>query len=62
MKYWVTHSVTARYVSEVDADNIEEAIKKADIEFSEADFGEAKDIDGNAIVVEDENGNYVWEK
>lgn len=62
MKFYVTHSVQARYISCVEADNLEDAKKKADDKFSDADFGEAQDIDGEAIVIEDENGNYVWEK
>lgn len=61
-KYYVTYKVDARYVAEVEAENIEEAKKKAEQEYIDADFGEAEDIDGEAIIVEDENGNYVWEK
>lgn len=61
MKFYVTHRVTARYISEVEADNIQEALTKANEEFSEADFGEAEDIDGEAVNIEDENGNRRWE-
>jgi hypothetical protein len=28
----------------------------------DADFGEAADIDGEPIIIEDERGNFVWEK
>lgn len=62
MKYYVTHRVEARYIVGVEADNIEEAKEKASSEFSDADFGVAEDIDGEPIIIEDENGNYVWEK
>lgn len=62
MRYYVTHRVEARHVVGVDADNVDDAIKKANDAFSEADFGAATDIDGEAIIVEDEDGNYVWEK
>lgn len=62
MKYYVTHKISARYIVGVDATDIEEARKKAEEEFSEADFGEASDIDGDIIIIEDENGNYVYEK
>lgn len=62
MKYYVTYKVEARYVAEVEADNLEEAMKKAESEYIDADFGVAEDIDGEKIIVEDENGNYVWEK
>lgn len=60
-KYWVTYKVEARYIAEVEADDIEEAKKKAESDYIDADFGEAKDIDGEPIIIEDEKGNYVWE-
>ena len=62
MKYYVTFKVDARYIAGVDTENIEDAKSKALEAFQEADFGDAEDIDGDAIVVEDEKGNYVWEK
>jgi hypothetical protein len=62
MKYYVTYKIDARYIAEVEAENIEEAKKKAESQFMDADFGEAEDIDGEAIIIEDNNGDYVWEK
>lgn len=62
MKYNVTFKVDARYVAEVEAENIEEARKKATDSFRDADFGGAEDVDGEEVIVEDEDGNYVWEK
>ena len=62
MKYYVTYRITARYIAEVEADSLEEARKKAEREYWDADFGVAEDIDGKDIIVEDENGNYVWER
>lgn len=62
MKYYVTYKVEARYVAEVEADSLEAAMEKAESEYIDADFGVASDIDGEAIIVEDENGNYVWER
>lgn len=62
MKYYVTYKVEARYIARVEADNIEEARNKAGEEFFDADFGVAEDIDGRDIIVEDENGNYIWER
>lgn len=62
MKYFITYKVDARYVAEVDADSLEEAMKKADSEYQDADFGVAECIDGEKIIVEDEKGNYIWEK
>jgi hypothetical protein len=61
-KYYVTYKVEARYVVEVDANSMEEAMSIADGEFSDADFGSAEDIEGEAIIVEDDNDNYLWEK
>jgi hypothetical protein len=61
-KYWVTYKVEARYIAEVEAEDIEEAKRKAESEYVDADFGVAEDIEGEPIMVEDENGNYLWEK
>ena len=62
MRYCVTYKIDARFITVVEAENIEDAKKKAESKFCDADFGVAEDIDGEAIIVEDENGNYVWEK
>ena len=62
MKYYVTHKLDARYIAEVEANSVEEALKKAECKYIDADFGAAEDIDGEAIIVEDENGNFVWER
>lgn len=56
MKYYVTYSINARYTAEVEADSLEEAKKKADVEVENADFGVAKAIDSDAVTVEDETG------
>ena len=61
MKYYVTYKINARYVAEVEADSLEAAMEKAESEYIDADFGEACDIDGERIMVEDDNGNYIWE-
>ena len=39
-----------------------EAMKKAEEEYIDADFGVTEAIDGEQIIVEDENGNYIWER
>lgn len=62
MTYYVTYKLGARFIAEVDAGSLEEAKAKAAEKFSDADFGKAEDIDGEPIIVEDERGNYVWEK
>lgn len=61
-KYYVTIKIDARYIAEVDANSIEEAKIKANQEFSDADFGKASDIDGECIIIEDEDEELVWEK
>lgn len=62
MKYYVTYRLEARYVAEVEAETLEEARKKAEEKYQDADFGEAEDINGEAIIVEDNRGDYIWEK
>lgn len=62
MKYFVTCKVEARYIAEVEADSLNSALTKAAEDFFDADFGEATDIDGGAIIVEDENGSILWER
>lgn len=62
MKYYVTYKIEARYVAEVEADSLEEAMEEAELEYLDANFGEAADIDGEQIIVEDENGNFIWER
>ena len=62
MKYYVTYKIEARYIAEVEADSLEEAMKKAESEYMGADFGVAEDIDGEPVIIEDEKGNFVWER
>ena len=62
MRYCVTYKIDARFITVVEAENIEEAKKKAEDKYLGADFGLAEDIDGEAIIIEDEKGDYVWEK
>ena len=62
MKYYVIYKLEARYIAEVEANDFEEAMQKAESEYLDADFGAAEDIDGEKIIVEDENGNFIWEK
>ena len=47
---------------EVEAETKDEALQIAQEKFSDANFGDASDVDGEAIIVEDENGVFVWEK
>lgn len=34
MKYYITYKIEARYIAEVEADNLEEAMKKSKIRIS----------------------------
>ena len=61
-RYYVTYRFEARYMVGVDAKTPEEALRLAKDEYMGADFGLAEEIDGEPIIVEDEHGNYVWEK
>lgn len=60
--YYVTMKIDARYVAAVLAESVEEAKEKAMGRYQDADFGEAEDIDGEIITVENEEGDYVFEK
>lgn len=60
--FYVTYKIEARYVAEVEADDVEDAKKQAQYAWEDADFGVAEDIEGEPITVEDQDGNYVWEK
>ena len=62
MYCYVIYKVEARYIAEVEADNLEEARNKANEEFFNTDFDIAEDINAEDIIVEDENGNYVWKR
>jgi len=62
MKYWVKFKIEGRYVTDVNADNVEDAIQKAYDEYINANFGLLEDIEGEPVAVEDENDNFVWEK
>ena len=62
MTYYVTYRIDARFVAEVEADTLDEAMEQAEWRYCDADFGEARDIDGCQIVIEDESGNFVWER
>lgn len=61
MKYIVGYRFSARYRAEVEAESLEDALELADEEYGEADFGEAEDIDGRAVFVEDEDGNRIMD-
>ena len=60
--FYVTFRVEGRYVAEVQAESEAEARRNARYCYEDADFGALGDIDGEIVVVENEKGEYVWEK
>ena len=64
MTYYVTYKIDARYIAEVDMGKAttEEILAKAREAWEDANFGEAQDIDWEPVMVEDQDGNYIWEK
>ena len=61
-EFYVTYRIEGRYVAKVLAKDLGEALDKAEDEYCSADFGTLHDIEGEPIIVEDQDGNYVWEK
>lgn len=55
MIYYVTYKIDATYTAKVEADSLEDAMKKAEKRYYSADFGDAENIDGTVICVEDED-------
>lgn len=67
--YRIYYTVETRYATEVNLlnkykpeDNIDKIKELGAANFSEADFGEAFGIDGWERLIEDEDGNTIWEK
>lgn len=60
--YWVTIKVDARYVTQVTAASTDEAKGLAESKFADADLGPLEVVGSECIVIEDANGNFVWEK
>lgn len=61
-QYYVTYRIEGRFVCKVNARTEEDARKLSVEKFCDADFGELSDINGYPVIVEDEEGNFVWEK
>ncbi len=62
MKYYIDYQVRSHYIAEVEADSVEEALRKGETTVSEADFGEGTDIECLPYTVEDEKGICLWER
>jgi len=59
MEYYITFEIDGRCVVKVDADNIEEAKRKADNAFMYAEIGDLECINRTIVTAEDTNGNYL---
>lgn len=59
MRYVVGIAIDGRYYARVDAENPDEAKKKAIEAYMDADFGELECIDCIPVNAEDENGNWT---
>ena len=62
--FFVSINVSGNYIAEVKAGkgNFDEAKKLAEQAFSNADFGELSDIEGDVYCIDDEYGDRVWEE
>jgi len=60
--YYVTWKVEGRFTAEISANTVDEAIEKSRDKWCDADFGELEEIDGEPIVCQDNDGNYLFEK
>ena len=61
--YYVTYKIDARYVTEVrSVKDIEKIIDAADANYIDCNIGDFSDIDGEPIIIEDKDGNFIWEK
>ena len=56
MDYKIKFRVYGTYTADVSAYTLKQAITKAEASFSDAEFGEADNIDGEMISIESEDG------
>ena len=61
-EFYVTYKIRGEFVAVVRAKELKEAFDKAEERYCDADFGILNEIEGEPIIVEDQDGNYVWEK
>lgn len=60
----VAFRASARYIADVyvvKGTHVEDIIDMGSEMFQEADIGDLEDVDGEAVYIEDENGNRIWE-
>jgi hypothetical protein len=61
-EFYVTFRIDGRFVTKVTAENLEEAKKTALENYYDADFGSLECVDSEIVIVEDENGSFLYEK
>lgn len=62
-KAFVTIRVDGRYVTEVDmGKTVDETIARAESKFMHVDLGGLDVVESEAVMIEDADGNYIWEK
>ena len=55
--------IPGRNASREEQEQFIQTVKDASIiDYYDADFGELQDIDGRAIIIEDDTGNIIWEE
>lgn len=60
MEHIIKFRISAYYTATPEAKSLDQAKPEAEEAFSNADFGEAEDIDGNIVsITEEENGHIV---
>lgn len=60
--YWVTIKVDGRYVTQVVATSVDEAKGLAESRFADVNLDPLEVVGSECIIIEDDKGNYVWEK
>lgn len=62
VKYEVHYEVSSTYIAEVRAENVEDALQRADLEFQNANFGALTEVEGGPFLVVGDYGEIAWNK
>ena len=61
MQYYMTYAIDGRLTVAVNKDEIEAAKDAAEAEYMDADLNRMETIDARLVIIEDAEGNIVWE-
>ena len=61
-EFYVTFRIDGRFGTYVTAENLDAAKTAAIEKFYDADFGVLECVDTEIVTVEDESGNFIYEK